>query len=366
MNEDYRLDRVRGSLVGGAAGDALGYPVEFIPSYEDICQRYGKDGITRLDVNPWWTDEGKGKALISDDTQMTLITACGVLNSKGMGSAPLPSIEEAYKEWYYTQGGIRSKRYRRCWVGDVPRLNVKRAPGVTCMTALESVMRFREPDNDSKGCGGLMRIAPVPLYGLSQERIKDVDALNMIAAGAAGLTHRHPLGYIPAYVASHLIYRLGSEQHPTRDSFLAHLREGMDLVRSKTWSDDSGNDATADVDLLQALLDRAVELSDGDLPDHEAVALIGEGWVAEETLAIAVYCCCRHFDNFHQALVASVNHAGDSDSTGAVTGNILGAAVGYDAIPQCFKDGLELHDVILHVADDLYRGYTTRFTGSLD
>ena len=59
---------------------------------------------------------------------------------------------------------------------------------------------------------------------------------------------------------------------------------------------------------------------------------------------------------FEGALIAAVNHGGDSDSTGAVTGNILGAAIGYDAIPQHFKDDVELHDVILRVADDLWRG----------
>lgn len=58
-------------------------------------------------------------------------------------------------------------------------------------------------------------------------------------------------------------------------------------------------------------------------------------------------------------MIAAVNHSGDSDSTGAVTGNILGAAVGYDALPQFFKDDLELHDLILHMADDLYRGEIT-------
>ena len=66
-------------------------------------------------------------------------------------------------------------------------------------------------------------------------------------------------------------------------------------------------------------------------------------------------------DNFDRAMIAAVNHKGDSDSTGAVTGNILGAVVGYDAIPEFFKTDLELHDVILHVADDIWRGETTKF-----
>ena len=109
------------------------------------------------------------------------------------------------------------------------------------------------------------------------------------------------------------------------------------------------------------LIDKALELADEDAPEYEAIPQIGEGWVAEETLAIAVYCCAKHFDGFEKALVTSVNHGGDSDSTGAVTGNILGAAIGYEAIPEHFKKNLELHDVILHVADDLWRGYTTKF-----
>ena len=68
----------------------------------------------------------------------------------------------------------------------------------------------------------------------------------------------------------------------------------------------------------------------------------------------------KYFDNFEKAMIVSVNHGGDSDSTGAVTGNILGAAVGYNAIPQFYKEDLEMHDLILHMADDLYRGEVTK------
>ena len=108
-------------------------------------------------------------------------------------------------------------------------------------------------------------------------------------------------------------------------------------------------------------MEKAFDLAYANIPEYEAIQQIGGGWVAEETLAIAVYCCAKHFDDFEKAMIASVNHGGDSDSTGAVTGNILGAAIGYEAIPEHFKADLQLHDVILHVADDLWRGHTTRF-----
>ena len=96
MDEKIQKDRIRGSLIGGAIGDALGYPVEFIDSYAGIQRKYGNAGITRLDTRQWWKGEDcpTGKAWVSDDTQMTLFTACGILNAKEKGNALIPSICE--------------------------------------------------------------------------------------------------------------------------------------------------------------------------------------------------------------------------------------------------------------------------------
>ena len=355
MKDNEQKDRVRGSLIGGAIGDALGFPVEFIYSYEEIQRRYGENGITRLQTEQWWTESSIGKAVISDDTQMTLFTALGLLNAKEKGMAPVPAICHAYVEWFYTQKGFRSKRFNDCWIGDLPEMNVRRAPGRTCISALEKIIQGGEPMNDSKGCGGIMRIAPIPLYGLSQNRIHNVAVLDELAADAAKLTHEHPLGYIPAYVMSHIIYRLATDESPTNEAFHEYVHEAMRMA------DDKYGFKSQSMQILHTLVDSALKLSSKDSPDYEAIQQIGGGWVAEETLAIAVYCCAKHFDDFEKAMIASVNHGGDSDSTGAVTGNILGDAIGYEAIPQHFKADLQLHDVILHVADDLWRGYTTRF-----
>ena len=367
MDRNKQLDKIRGSLVGGAVGDALGYPVEFICSYEGIQKRYGENGITRLDTTQWWLpdEEKSGKAWISDDTQMTLFTACGLLNAKAQGKAPKYAICEAYLEWYYTQVGRKSSRHKDCWIGNLPELNNRRAPGNTCMTALQDILRGKDPYNNSKGCGGIMRTAPVALYGavwrdtpegeLLEGRISNIKDVDMLAADAAEITHQHPLGWLSSALEAHVIYRILQKDSPTVDDFKAYLSEGYDMLLSLYPNEGAG------ITQLRALTDKALGLVGSPASDVDNIEAIGEGWVAEETLAIAVYCAVKNFDNFEKAIIASVNHKGDSDSTGAVTGNILGAVVGYDAIPEFFKTDLELHDVILHVADDLWRGRTTKF-----
>ena len=101
-------------------------------------------------------------------------------------------------------------------------------------------------------------------------------------------------------------------------------------------------------------MNKAVRLAETEIDNLKAIHSLGEGWVAEETLAIAVYCAIKYSENFEKAIITSVNHSGDSDSTGAVTGNILGAYLGFERIPKRFVDKLELKDIIIELADDLY------------
>lgn len=367
MDKNKQLDKIRGSLVGGAVGDALGYPVEFIGSYMGIKQRYGENGITRLDTTQWWLQDGglNSKAWISDDTQMTLFTACGLLNAKAQGKAPKYAICEAYIEWLFTQIGWKSTRFSDCWIGHISELNNRRAPGNTCITALQAITKGKEPSNNSKGCGGIMRTAPVALYGAVwrsnhdaeplEGRISNIMDVDMLAADAAEITHQHPLGWLPSALEAHVIYRLLQNDNPTVKDLKDYLEEGYDTLGQLYPKEKKA------LYELMTLIENALLLVDSKASDVENIDKIGEGWVAEETLAIAIYCTAKYFNDFEKAMIASVNHKGDSDSTGAVTGNLLGAVVGYDAIPEFFKTDLELHDVILHVADDLWRGETTKY-----
>lgn len=348
-------DRIRGSLIGGAIGDALGYPVEFIYSFEGIQVRYGEKGITRLDTYQHWLGEGEqtGKAVVSDDTQMTLYTANGMLNAMAQNVSFKQGICRAYIEWYLTQIGEKSGKYHDCWISDVPALNARRAPGNTCMSSLDTIYRGGEPQNNSKGCGGVMRIAPIPLYGVV-EKCMSVAEVDRLAGDAARITHKHPLGFIPAALMSHVIYRLACDPKPTRETMKRYIQEGAEAMNELYGA------FPKEVKYMVELTDLVVRLTNNDKSDVENIGVLGEGWTGDEALTIALYCALKHFDDFEEAMIAAVNHAGDSDSTGAVTGNILGAAIGYEAIPQFFKDDLEMHDLILHMADDLYRGEVTK------
>lgn len=355
MNENTLQDRIRGSLIGGAIGDALGYPVEFIYSFEGIQARYGERGITRLDTKQFWLDDEQrnGKAVVSDDTQMTLFTANGLLNAKRQKIGMKYGICLAYIEWYLTQIGKKSGKYKDCWISRVPELNHRRAPGNTCMTSLSDIYRGKDPINNSKGCGGVMRIAPIPLYAAVDGRMDILDA-DRLAGDAAEITHQHPLGFIPAALMSHVIHRLALDVNPTRESMIEYIREGMGKL------DDLFPQHHLENLEMMGMAKAAIDLTSNDRTDLQNIKALGEGWTGEEALAIALYCALKHFDSFEEAMIASVNHGGDSDSTGAVTGNILGSALGNEAIPQFFKDDLEMHDLILHMADDLYRGEVTK------
>lgn len=336
-------DKIRGCLVGGAIGDALGYAVEF-QREPQIFSRYGKDGITEYDL-----DKKTGKALISDDTQMTLFTATGIMVRSENGI--LYDIERSYFDWlttqYYSYDESRKIEIHNSWLRNVPELYSPRAPGNTCLSALEQRVRstqkvnsfIESKINNSKGCGGIMRVAPVGL--ISGLNIIIADGL---AAEAAAITHSHSLGYMPAAVLAHIINRI---VYPLPDMSLKEIVSEAKETVSTIFENDS------EVITLSRIIDLAIKLSENKESDLDNIHRLGEGWVGEETLGIALYCSLRYQNDFSKGIIAAVNHNGDSDSTGAVTGNILGAMIGYEAIEQKWKDNLELIDVILKVSDGL-------------
>lgn len=354
------LSAIRGSLLGGAVGDALGYAVEFL-SLASIREKYGEGGIRAYERSP-----RSGKALVSDDTQMTLFTAAGLLNRQtrcaltGQAEDAAVFICEAYRDWYMTQFCKDDpcfaqwdihRREPATWLYRVPQLHGRRAPGNTCLSAISQNVfgTIEDPINRSKGCGGVMRVAPVGLFQHGAQSREQLIRLGWEAAQAAAVTHGHPLGYISAAGLGMMVNRAAFGGCPYQDGLQGILRECRELLAEMF-----GHEPELAVQL--GLLNRAEELSRNRRPDTENIPVLGEGWVGEETLAIAVYCCLRYSNDFSSAVIAAVNHDGDSDSTGAVAGNLLGAWLGAEGIEPRWLEGLELQETIETLAQDLANG----------
>lgn len=189
MQTSKLQDKCRGSLIGGAIGDAFGYPVEFVYSFNAIRFKYSEDGVTEYDTRyPWLGSSVRhDKALFSDDTQMTLYTAEGLLEAEKHNKAVVPMICDAYLVWYGHMVGKDVKAACDSELSKIEELNQRRAPGHTCLSALAAINNGKEPMNSSKGCGGVMRVAPIGIYGATHGWSLDETA--KLAGEVAELTH---------------------------------------------------------------------------------------------------------------------------------------------------------------------------------
>ncbi len=325
------LRKYRGCLVGGAAGDALGYEVEFMRR-RNIILKFGTEGITEYVLHD-------GKAIFSDDTQMTLFTAAGLLNAENP-EAYTEAIREAYLDWYLTQTGNQYGDFKTELL-NVPELFKRRAPGLTCMSALQNGGKgtIENSINHSKGCGGVMRTAPIGL-------VSGLDEKQTVRLGceAAAITHGHELGWLPAGMFSEMIRLIAQENYDIRGAGYTALHTVRMMFP----------DAENLQDFVR-IMEQALELAESTEMPEKAIMRLGEGWVGEEALAIAVYCAEKFEDDFDMCIRTAVNHNGDSDSTGAIAGNLLGAKLGLSGIPEKYQKNLELYDLLITIADKLYQ-----------
>jgi ADP-ribosylglycohydrolase len=280
-------------LLGLALGDALGWPVEF-SKLDTIRARYGPDGIT-APPDP---------ALFTDDTQMTMAVAEALVEA---GEGDLDSLMDAMARRFIA------------WAHhpDTPG----RAPGNTCLRGVANLERgasWREAGiESSKGCGSAMRVAPIGyLYQ------HDPGRLRQVAHASGFLTHRHPAADAACIAAAYLVKLALDRVHPNEFSrqaleFCTHLSDDFDyailrLNHTLGWTD-----------------------------SRAAMQHIGQGWVGEEAVALALYCCLKHPDDYAAAVRLGANIEGDSDSVACIAGGIMGARLGLEAIPADWIARLE-------------------------
>lgn len=345
MTKEQLQNKCRGSLIGGAVGDALGYAVEF-SSLNAIRRKYGENGIVSYSLN------ADGIAEFSDDTQMSLFTAEGLLGAVAEGKTfekdVVPYISNAYEHWYYTQDGAPMKM-RKSWLTHVKPLWSRRAPGNTCMSALQTISLPKGAPviNNSKGCGGVMRVAPIGIFSAAHPGLINLEHAGYLAGHAAAITHKHPLSTYSSMALAMIVADCIAHEKVNQEMFRFIVINRVFKLLGLYFTGDP------QLSKLQGLVQQALDFAVSDKTDSDAIRELGEGWVAEETLAIAIFSVMRYIDDFKKCIRCAVNHDGDSDSTGAIAGNIIGAILGYSAIPRMYLTTLELHDVLLSVADDL-------------
>jgi ADP-ribosylglycohydrolase len=323
-----RLERIKGCLLGGAVGDALGAPVEFL-EWSAIAANFGPQGI--VDFTPAYGVTGA----ITDDTQMMLFTAEGLLRayvrSSSRKACHVPCIiHHALLRWLMTQGYPAAIPVSKDgWLIEQLAFWSRRAPGTACLGALKTSPRLGAVAvNNSKGCGALVRVAPCAFFANAYD----------YAAQSGRLTHGHPTGYLAAGLFADILQRIVDRQdsleHAVTQS-LAHYGQnpGMEETRS----------------LIERVLFFFYE---GYQPTPQRIGELGGGWVAEEALAIGLW-CALFADSLESGVITAVNHGGDSNSTGLIAGHLLGVQYGVAAIPARWLTQLELREVIEQMAEDI-------------
>ncbi|MEV3919393.1 ADP-ribosylglycohydrolase family protein [Actinomadura coerulea] len=339
---DMTIDRMLGCLFGGAVGESLGRPVEGM-SITEIRAAYGPAGVTGL----------PGRAEIGEATQLSLLTAqAGVQASiraraRGIGGAYLGLVQANYLAWLRAQGE-RIREQDSLVSGPAlrdPAVTARRGAGRTTLAALRMAAErgkpgwplgtVDEPVNDSKGCAGTVRAAPCG-FGYP-----DPGAVFTRGQGAAALTHGHPSGRLPAGALAVAV------------SALVHgatLVDALERAMAELLNHE-GHEETA------AALERALALPlGGQAP--ERLESLGGGFTGPEALAVAVHAALAAeaaggypLEIVPRGMLLAVNHSGDSDSTGAICGNLLGARYGSRAVPEHWRAGVEAAGVIAVLAE---------------
>lgn len=288
-------DRACGILYGLALGDALGAPVEFL-SQSQIHTTYGTHGIS----------EPPDPALYTDDTQMTIALTEGLLDA-GLDASidtQMQAVGKRFIEWLNSSDNDR-------------------APGRTCISGVERYeagIRWDQAGLEhSKGCGSAMRVAAVGyFYQHDPARLREV------ATASSRLTHRHPTALAAAVAAAYAVKLALDAVSPSQ-----YIPQIMQFTEGMS-------------DELDAALYRVGHV--GAWADEDAALRhIGEGWVGEEAVALALYCVLGHPDDYVACVRRAANTNGDSDSIACIAGSIIGAHLGFTAIPEAWRLRCENH-----------------------
>ncbi len=294
---------------------------------------------------------GNPSGLLTDDIQMALFTAEGLILSKVRSDYRdqddiTEPVFHSLLRWLYTQQvhmmGDLVNQFGTCAVQDGILMGHKelfslRNPCDTCLAVLTSgKMGTPEyPPNNAKDPGALVRTLPVGLAFSDPENAFDQ------GCKTAAITHGHPDAILSSgFFAALISHIIAGQPLPWA------MTGAMKILQS-----------SPDHENMTAVIEKASSLSSSADPVPETINRHFNERSAAHVLGAGLFSALCYQNDLNRGLLLSVDHAGSIDETGAVAGAILGAAKGYDALPAQLLAGLELKSVILEMADDIFERF---------
>lgn len=293
--------RVFGCLFGLAVGDALGAPLEGIPR-EEIASRFGY--VTEM-LGGGWLNLKPGE--FTDDTEMALRVAEALAKS---GSVNIETIAAEFVDW--VRQGPRD-------IGGQTHAAIRALQqGVPPSEAGRKV--WEEDGSWLAGNGAVMRTAPIGLFC----RNEDFETRAQHSRGVAAITHGDPRCQEAAALIDHAVASLACGYPVTH-------RELMNWARARN----------------EALSQRV-----SAIPHLQREELRTGGFVLDTTQTALWH--LLNAESYEDGVTSAVNLGHDADTTGAVTGALLGAKFGLEAIPQRWLNTLAQYQRIETAAEFLY------------
>ena len=343
-NSDYQ-DRARGMLVGLAVGDALGAPVEFLPDPSDVYIKEMGDKIEHFHKN-YRVPEG----VWTDDTEMALCIADSLLVNEGYDSY---DIMRRFRAW--SEEGYRT-------YDDKPAHDV----GMQTSRAIDEfiahpVVPKDYPKTESAGNGAIMRLAPIIIantflnkkYPTLQDGFKKGNLIiNPKNDGGEFIDLKDITPTIDMAVLSCRETHNSIAAEATTALFATMLYCALHGLSKNNIASYCGRWIMNEeydhfyLDNCEKLINRTLE------KDGEKLYNLG-GYIVD-AFAIALW-GLMNFDNFKDGMMAVIRLGGDTDTNGAIYGQLAGAYYGYNAIPEEWRKEVYLSDELVEIADDLLK-----------
>lgn len=336
------INKIRGCLIAGAIGDSFGYNIEF-HNTEEIIKLYGKNGLSQM-------IQRNGKYIVSDDTQMTLFTLEGILLAKSKNISDInESIFYSYLRWFDTQFGPNAISDDIANIGklhNIKELFYMRDPGHACIDSLRHRNTIIPTDftninsiNISKGCGAVMKTAPIGFL----IRLQPSDIFK-ISYNCAAITHGDEEAKLAATLFSLIIYNIlkDNDIKMSIEFSCKTIEENID-IHCLEWVHIK--------ELLNIVLNSYYNMP-CFMPDY--IDKLGEGWLSAEALCLGIHAFLWGGNDLFKVISIAANRTGDSDSIASIAGNLYGTYYGFDNINEKLYDKLEFKDIILNMANDFY------------